>query len=267
MNINHSVLLDTGIYIGKEVNQRIFDGIITSETGYETDFISDWHFHKNPHFSHILNGGSREIRENGFEQQRSGSSLYYYPGIVHQNIAYLPNTRIFNLEFAVSFLTRYGINMPAESWMFSDTYWNRNDLIRIMAEHYLNDQVSPVSIHQLAISLLSTTKTPYISKAGWPKRLKDMLHDNWNSSLSLMDISTEIDLHPVTISRYFPHYFGCTLGDYLRWLKIEKAQLMIRLKKHSLTEIAYYCGFVDQAHFTKTYKRFFGITPKQYQKL
>lgn len=267
MEINHSVLLETGIYIGKEVNQQTFDGIIASETVYETNFISDWHFHKNPHFSHILHGGSKENRENGFEQQRSGSSLYYYPGVAHQNMAYLPNTRIFNLEFSASFLTEYGIDIPTESWMFSDIYWNRNNLIKIMAEYYLNDQVSPLSIHQLALSLLSTNKTPPLLNTGWPAKLRDILHDNWNRSLSLLDISTELNLHPVTISRYFPHYFGCTLGDYLRWLKIEKAQLMIRLQKQSLTEIAYFCGFVDQAHFTKTYKRFFGITPKQYQKL
>ncbi|MGE8426035.1 MAG: helix-turn-helix transcriptional regulator, partial [Sphingobacterium siyangense] len=60
---------------------------------------------------------------------------------------------------------------------------------------------------------------------------------------------------------------GCTIGEYLRRIKIEKALPMIRLKKLSLTEIAFNCGFADQAHFIKTYKRFMGITPSQYQRM
>ncbi|MDR0263704.1 MAG: AraC family transcriptional regulator [Sphingobacterium sp.] len=262
------LILETGKYIGNEVNQHSFDGIIASDTFYQDDIVSDWHCHQNPHFSHILNGGSIEIRENEKRRQQQGTSLYYYPGIIHQNISYVKGTRIFNLEFTEDFLTKYDLNIPDESYMFSQSaLWGTNGLVKIMGEHYLDDQQSILAIQQLSIILL-TFSVP-IDRIGplWTSRIKDLLYDHWNSPLSLGFISKELNLHPVTISRYFPQYFGCTIGDYLRRIKIEKALPMIRQKKHSLTEIAVDCGFADQAHFIKTYKRFMGITPKQYQKM
>jgi AraC-like DNA-binding protein len=36
-------------------------------------------------------------------------------------------------------------------------------------------------------------------------------------------------------------------------------------KNQSLSEIAFDLGFYDQAHFTRTFKRFAGMTPKEYQ--
>ncbi|NIG54700.1 AraC family transcriptional regulator [Chitinophaga sp. Cy-1792] len=269
MQNSSAILLEAGTYVGEPVRQQLFDGIIASENFYEEGTVSDWHFHENPHFSHILNGGSKEMRGKGSGQQRSGSSLYYYPGIPHQNIDYLPGTRIFNLEFTSEFFTKYNIAIPEESWMFSDnTQWNSHLLITIMAEHYLNDAIgSSLSVHQLCLDLLSAPAADQELSPAWTRKVKEAMYDNWSSPLSLADLAVEVALHPVTISRYFPRYFGCTMGEYLRKIKIEKALAMIRAKQQSLTEIAYDCGFADQAHFIKTCKRLTGITPKQYQKL
>ncbi|MFB6453832.1 helix-turn-helix domain-containing protein [Chitinophaga sp. Hz27] len=269
MQNSSAILLEAGTYVGEPVRQQLFDGIIASENFYEAGTVSDWHFHENPHFSHILNGGSKEMRSKGPDLQRPGSSLYYYPGIAHQNIDYLAGTRIFNLEFTREFFTKYNINIPEESWMFSDdAQWNRPLLVTIMAEHYLSDTIgSSLSIHQLCLDLLSTVGAQQDMNPAWTKKVKEAMYDNWNNPLCLADLAAAVDLHPVTISRYFPRYFGCTLGEYLRKIKIEKALSMIRSQKQTLTEIAYDCGFADQAHFIKTCKRLTGITPKQYQKI
>ncbi|SHL79124.1 transcriptional regulator, AraC family [Chitinophaga jiangningensis] len=266
MESNAAILLEAGTYVGHRVRQQLFDGIIASENFYETGTISDWHFHKNPHFSHILNGGSREMRANGPEQQLPGASLYYYPGIAHQNIDYQSGTRIFNLEFTPAFFSTYNMDIPQESWMFNrNSQWNSHLLVSIMAEYYLGNNIT--AVHQLCLNLLSNATAADEINPAWTKQIKEAMYDNWNHPLSLSDLAAQVALHPVTISRYFPRYFGCTLGEYLRKIKIEKALAMIRLKKQSLTEIAYDCGFADQAHFIKTCKRLTGITPKQYQKL
>ncbi|MBV7531698.1 helix-turn-helix domain-containing protein [Chitinophaga sp. sic0106] len=268
MESKGAILLEAGTYVGARVRQQVFDGIIASENFYEGGTISDWHFHENPHFSHILQGGSKEIRGKSPEQQLPGSSLYYYPGIAHQNMNYQSGTRIFNLEFTPAFLTKYNINIPEESWMFSSNIqWNSHLLVSIMAEHFRSDTSSSLlSVHQLCINLLSSASRPEEINPAWTRQVKEAMYDNWNRPLSLTDLAAQVALHPVTISRYFPRYFGCTLGEYLRKIKIEKSLSMIREGKQSLTEIAYDCGFADQAHFIKTCKRLTGITPKQYQK-
>jgi AraC family transcriptional regulator len=93
------------------------------------------------------------------------------------------------------------------------------------------------------------------------------MHDRWQETLTLQELAQELQLHPVTISKHFPKYFNCTLGEYMRKVKIEKALTQIRTSPESLTEIAYACGFFDQSHFIKAFKQVTGFLPKAYKKL
>ena len=57
-----SVKFSKGRYVGEKVQENTFGTVITSETVFEEGLTSEWHFHENPHFSHILSGGSKEDR-------------------------------------------------------------------------------------------------------------------------------------------------------------------------------------------------------------
>jgi len=266
---NTPIQYDKGTYVGKKIKQFTVDDIITSETTFEQDMSSEWHYHTNPHFSHILLGGSKEIRKDGVEIQKAGKGLYYYPGIPHQNVNYQKNTRIFNLELTPGFFKRYDLSVPKESVMFDDhSQLNVNGLVQAMREYYLNDFTAPLALHQLCLSLiqclLSKDETIFPE---WAKKISIVMNDCWNQPLSLDFLSAQIGLHPVTISRYFSHYFNCSAGEYLRKIKIERALSLIRAGNYPLTEIAYRCGFADQAHFTKVFIHVTGWKPKQYQGL
>ena len=79
-------------------------------------------------------------------------------------------------------------------------------------------------------------------------------------------MSAIFKLHPVTLSRQFHNYFSCTLGEYIRKLKIAKAITLIKSTKNPLTEIAYQCGF-DQSHFIRSFKQLTGFLPMSFRKL
>src|ERR1700712_2799633 len=97
------VAFEKGCYVGAKIREHSFGSILASETVFPIGFISDWHYHQNPHYSHILSGGSKEIRKGRAQWQRTGDGFYYYPGICHQNVQYHPGTRIFNLELETNF--------------------------------------------------------------------------------------------------------------------------------------------------------------------
>lgn len=103
----------------------------------------------------------------------------------------------------------------------------------------------------------------------WTKDLKEMIQDqiDTNMSLSLQKVSEELEINPAYLSREFSKYFeNLTFGDYIRKLRIEKAQNLIENTKHSLTEIAYLTGFSDQAHFSRIFKLHTGQTPSAFKK-
>jgi AraC-like DNA-binding protein len=103
----------------------------------------------------------------------------------------------------------------------------------------------------------------------WAKELKEMIQDqiDTNMSLSLQQASEELEINPAYLSREFSKYFeDMTFGDYIRKMRIDKAQNLIETTNHSLTEISYLTGFSDQAHFSRIFKLYTGKTPSAFRK-
>ena len=55
-----------------------------------------------------------------------------------------------------------------------------------------------------------------------------------------------------------------SIMKYGKELKIKRAQSLLR-KSDSITEIGEKLGFYDQAHFSRTFKSFTGISPQKYR--
>ena len=47
--------------------------------------------------------------------------------------------------------------------------------------------------------------------------------------------------------------------------KMDKANLLLKEKVESISEIAYILGFSDQSHFSNTFKKYFGKTPAEFR--
>lgn len=102
----------------------------------------------------------------------------------------------------------------------------------------------------------------------WVKELKEIIQDqlDTNMSLSLGDVSKELDINPAYVSREFSRYFdNLSFGDYIRKKRIDKAIELLQTH-YSLTEIAYLTGFSDQSHFTRIFKKHTGKNPSDYRK-
>jgi len=103
----------------------------------------------------------------------------------------------------------------------------------------------------------------------WTKELKEMIQDqlDTNMTLSLQQVSSELEINPAYLSREFSKYFdNLSFGDYIRKLRIDKAKSLMDTTDYSLTEIAYLTGFSDQSHFTRIFKKQAGQTPTLYKK-
>ena len=103
----------------------------------------------------------------------------------------------------------------------------------------------------------------------WAKELKEMIQDqvDTNMSLSLQQLSDELEINPAYLSREFSKYFdNLSFGDYIRKMRIEKAKMLMETTDYSLTEIAYLTGFSDQSHFNRIFKKQTGENPSVYRK-
>jgi len=99
----------------------------------------------------------------------------------------------------------------------------------------------------------------------WLLQVREMLREEPNRRRSLTDLSRRIGRHPVQISRQFHQHFGCTIGDYMRRVRIARAQSLLSLPGMEVSQIALDCGFCDQSHFTRTFRRLTGMPPHLYR--
>jgi len=69
----------------------------------------------------------------------------------------------------------------------------------------------------------------------------------------------------VHLSRQFRRYYSEPLWEFLRRRRVEVAAQKISGEDGTLCEIAHGLGFSEQAHFTRPFKRFMGITPSEFR--
>jgi AraC family transcriptional regulator len=99
----------------------------------------------------------------------------------------------------------------------------------------------------------------------WVRQARDMLHDRCHERLHLVDIAQVFQVHPVHLAQSFRRAFGETIGDYTRQRRVWLAAEYLSATQQTLAEIALTCGFYDQSHFSRTFKRYTTMTPGEYR--
>ncbi len=69
-----------------------------------------------------------------------------------------------------------------------------------------------------------------------------------------------------SFERKFLNSFHLTPQVYLRKLRLRMASHALVSSNQSLSVVAANCGFVDQSHFSREFRRYFGMTPREYRK-
>jgi AraC family transcriptional regulator len=101
----------------------------------------------------------------------------------------------------------------------------------------------------------------------WLKEAQELIHQHFAERLSLYGIANTIQVNPSHLARTFRKHFHCSIGEYVRRLRIEYAVREMLESDLSLAEIALASGFSDQSHFNHEFKRHMLITPTEYKKL
>lgn len=98
------------------------------------------------------------------------------------------------------------------------------------------------------------------------KHALEFIESSYASPLTLEEISKTANMSPKYFCKFFQDMTHRTPIDYLNYYRIERACYQLLTTNQSITEISYACGFNDLSYFIKTFKKYKGITPKQYLK-
>lgn len=129
------------------------------------------------------------------------------------------------------------------------------------------DDVTPLAVEAAALEIVTRiARTARLErKPAWLRDVRDLLHDRYAESLTLVDVASAVGIRPERIARAFRREYGEPLAAYLRRIRVDAAAHLLRATELPISQVAVDVGFADQAHLTRCFGRYLGTTPARYR--
>ena len=92
------------------------------------------------------------------------------------------------------------------------------------------------------------------------------MSSHYMDDISTADIAAEAGYSPNYLTRKFREAAGIGVHEYLTFIRLQRAALELVSTDHTVTEIAFRCGFSDGNYFKDAFKKKYGVTPREYRK-
>jgi AraC-like DNA-binding protein len=265
--------LEPGAYHGTTERRYELGGLSLSESVFPPGLVIPPHEHTNAFFCLLLEGWSTTSWDRRTWTDRSWTLTIFPAGLAHANRWHDSGGRTLNVELAHSWLERLRgpttvLDLPA-GYEGGPPVWLAR---RLRQEYRRQDDVSPLAAEGLTLELLaecsrSRAEVPHAHPPRWLERVRELLRARFFESLSLGEIAAAVSISADHLARTFRRCQGCTVGEYVRRLRVDFACRRLATAEVPLVEVALDAGFTDQSHFTKTFKRQMGMTPAAFRHL
>lgn len=120
-----------------------------------------------------------------------------------------------------------------------------------LVTHYATSQLQPQSYDEFPARRLS--------------QVLDYINAHLDGDIRLSTLAAMIDMSPFYFCHLFKRLMGISPHQYVIQQRVDRARLLLKQSDHSIADIALECGFGNQSHLTKQFKKQYGVTPKKYR--
>ena len=92
-------------------------------------------------------------------------------------------------------------------------------------------------------------------------RAVDFVADNIDTKFKIMDVAAAVNLSESRLRHLFAEKVGISLSSYVLWTRMKLALKELLKTNANLSDAAHRAGFSDHAHFTRNFRRMFGVPP------
>lgn len=95
------------------------------------------------------------------------------------------------------------------------------------------------------------------------KAIIDYTNDNFTNDITLESLEEEFHLNKHYMCQLFKNTTGTTIHQYIVSRRLSRAKILL-LQGHNVTVTSDLCGFQTYTNFIRTFKKYFGVSPKQF---
>ncbi|MBE6787827.1 MAG: helix-turn-helix domain-containing protein, partial [Ruminococcaceae bacterium] len=138
------------------------------------------------------------------------------------------------------------------------------------AESVVTPLSNDISLKKLVLSTgeIKLEKDNYLYSVDVPYKIKEVLNflqENVYTKLTVRDIANHFGKSESAIKQLFNQYHKNGIIKYFNELKIKEAKSLIRECVYNFTQISEILGFDNPQYFSKVFKSFAKMTPKEYK--
>lgn len=244
--------------------------------------------HTHPSCMFILNFDDRGIMELNGQLLHSTANYTFYlaPEIPHQELKSELPSRFIALFIDPDLLERemreYGIglmDLPQAAYYPTPEqlvpllkYFMEETGSSLPGRRRLLDSISVQIVHTLIRmqqEIDPLDKYPSLTTISENFRVNqaiDWLYANIEKSPGIKNLAEYLGLSESHFIDLFKRETGETPHQYLLIIRLDRARRLLLSEELSLTEIALNCGFSSSAHFSSTFRKYYGVSPSDYKK-
>lgn len=136
------------------------------------------------------------------------------------------------------------------------------ELAAAISEEFICDRIRGQNDRQrIPLRLHLGTSQPKLIEA------VSLMEANLEEPMSLDELARHVGLSRRQLERLFQKHLSCVPTRYYLELRLARARQLLLQTSMSIVDVAFACGFVSAPHFSKCYRDFFGIPPRDERRL
>jgi AraC-like DNA-binding protein len=147
-----------------------------------------------------------------------------------------------------------------------------NKLIKeCMGNSLTKDAIADLTLQELIIRIIQTQTSKrfeserYIDSNSPITPAIAFIKNNIRETIQLKELSDKACMSPTSFYRYFKRELGMSPIEFILNEKIKYAKKLLSNPNINVSEVSYASGFEDANYFIRLFKKYEGVTPKQYQ--
>jgi AraC family transcriptional regulator len=253
--------------VSRVLQLRDAGGFQLSERLHQPAWSWSRHAHERPSISLILAGECTE-QLGRFGHQCTPATMHVLPAGEIHGFRFVAPVRCLTIEVE---LPRAESLREASAILQSPRQFRDMRFIamarQLTREMHIRDDAAELSMESLVLALLAHGEraSAQAKPPRWLAAVRDALHAQFRERVTLTGLAGIARVHPSYLARAFRTQYGCTVGEYVRRLRLDFAAAELLDVDKAISDVAAEAGFFDQSHFAHLFRRHTGMTPSAFR--